>query len=81
MQAVAHLTASYAKRSHLIDALGDGDPAGVQGDEIDRPLGELYAAQAGIGGAFHRHHLLQGLAPRCSGTGYGAIFRGARRRA
>ncbi|HUQ62424.1 MAG TPA: ATP-binding protein, partial [Acidimicrobiales bacterium] len=52
MQAVADLTASYANRASLIEALGDGDRAAFQSDEIDRQLGGLYAAQAGTGGAF-----------------------------
>jgi len=52
LQAVTDLTASYARRVRLVDALGDGDPAGYRRDEIDRQLGDLSAAQAGNGGAF-----------------------------
>jgi len=52
MQAVADLTASYASRRLLVEALGDGDPAHFRLDEIDRQLSDLFAAQAGTGGAF-----------------------------
>jgi len=52
VQAVAELTASYARRPRLIAALADGDPAGFTLAEIDRHLSELAAAQPGNAGVF-----------------------------
>jgi len=52
VDAVADLTASYARRPYLIAALADGNPGAFNLTVIDRHLGELAAAQPGNGGVF-----------------------------
>ncbi len=52
LNAVADLTASYARRTLLVAALGDGDPTSFRSDEIDRHLHELAEAQPGNAGVF-----------------------------
>lgn len=52
MQGVADLTASYASRPFLINALADGNPAAFDRDAINRQLTQLRAALPGNGGVF-----------------------------
>ena len=52
LRGVADLTASYAARPLLINALGNGDPARFQNDTVVGQLAQLMASRPGIGGVF-----------------------------
>jgi len=52
MRGVADLTASYAARPILINALADGDPAHFENGTVVGQLAQLMASRPGIGGVF-----------------------------
>lgn len=52
LQDIAALTASYADRTLLIDAVADGNPAHDQSDAINQQLSQLQATSPGIAGVF-----------------------------